>query len=311
MPVSEYAIRAKKRAIRSRGLANLRRFCATQVGETATHHRASEASIANEAQLRAKQTVANWRYLSAVAADSRYAPTAMGNSHRHRIGLTFGLFLSACGGGSASDGPASSPPPCVTEVGDRSSLMIDDFEDGDRQLLQSGNRHGSWYTSNDGSGIQAPAPDPAGDMPFVLSTPGSPQSPEYALRTVGWGFTGWGALLSVNLNAPQKALCSYDVSALTGIRFQAKGTGKLRVTLGTRATTQVADGGDCTTDTCSDFGAAVVLSDDWAQVSVAFTDFTQPSWATPAAWEPTETIRLTYWVEQGDFDYWIDDVQFY
>jgi hypothetical protein len=175
----------------------------------------------------------------------------------------------------------------------------------------AGHRHGSWYASNDGTGIQAPAPDPAGDKPFPLGTPGAPESEKFALRTVGWGFRDWGAFVSAALNAPDKALCSYDVTAFTGLRFQAKGSGNLRVALGTRSTTRVAEGGECATDTCSDFGAAVALSDEWTEHTVAFADLTQPSWATAATWTPAETVRLTYWVEQGDFDFWIDDVQFY
>ena len=202
---------------------------------------------------------------------------------------------------------------CRTEVADASSPLIDDFEDGNNELLPSGNRHGSWYVSNDGTGIQAPAPtlDSDGQHPFLLSSPGSPQSPQFALRTVGWGFTGWGAFVSVNLNAPDNAPCAYDVSAFKGLKFQAKGSGNLRAGIGTLATTQVANGGQCTGNECSDFGAAVQLTDDWREVSIAFSDLNQPSWATPAEWSATDAVRLTYWVEQGDFDYWIDDVQFY
>ncbi len=218
------------------------------------------------------------------------------------------LLLPACGG---NDSPAAKPAVCVTEVGDPSAPVIDDFEDGDSELLQPSNRHGSWYATNDGTGIQAPPPDPTGHKPFLLSTPGSSLSPKYALRTVGWGFTDWGAFVSVNLNSAENALCSYDVSAYSGLRFQAKGSGNLRVLIGTQSTTQLADGGQCTGDTCGDFGAAVELSDDWREVSIAFGELTQPSWASPEAWTPSEAVRLTYWVEHGDFDFWIDDVQFY
>jgi hypothetical protein len=200
---------------------------------------------------------------------------------------------------------------CTSEVGDPKSPLIDDFEDGDNKLLFTGNRRGAWYATNDGTGIQAPPPDPTGHNPFLLSAPGSPESPKHALRTVGWGFTEWGAYVSVNLNAPMSAPCPYDVSAYSGLQFRAKGSGQLRVTLGTRATTQVADGGECSGDQCSDFGADVALTNDWTELSLAFADLTQPSWAAPAVWTPSDTLRLSYWVEHGDFDYWIDDVQFY
>ena len=226
------------------------------------------------------------------------------------VSLSSVLSLLACAGeGSNSGGERAAV--CVAGVGEPSAPLIDDFEDGDSELLQLSNRRGSWYASNDGTGIQAPPPDASRHKLFLLSTPGSPKSPKYALRTVGWGFTDWGAFVSVNLNAPSKALCSYDLSAFTGLRFQVKGNATLRVTIGTQGTTPVADGGQCSGDNCSDFGAAVALTADWTEVSLAFSDLTQPDWASPVPWTPSETVRLTYWAPQGDFDFWIDDVQFY
>jgi len=223
--------------------------------------------------------------------------------------LTSALALLSCAGSSPSNDTRAAA--CVTGVGDPSAPLVDDFEDGDSELLRLGERSGSWYASNDGTGIQAPPPDATRLKSFLSSAPGSPLSPKYALRTVGWGFMGWGAFVSANLNAPSKTLCSYDVSGLSGLQFLVKGSANLRVTIGTQATTPIAEGGQCRGDNCSDFGAAVAVTDDWTEVSVAFSDLTQPSWASPAPWTPAETVRLSFWVEQGAFDFWIDDVRLY
>jgi hypothetical protein len=225
------------------------------------------------------------------------------------ISLMSVLSLQACAGGSSNGDDVRAV--CLAGSGDPSAPWLDDFEDGDRELLQSSNRRGWWYANNDGTGIQAPPPDATGQQPFLLSTPGSPKSPKYALRTVGWGFTGWGAFVSANLNSPSRTLCSYDVSGFSGLQFQVKGNGSLRVAIGTQATTPVVDGGQCGGDNCSDFGAVIALREDWMEVSIAFTELSQPSWASSAPWTPSEAVRLSYWVPEGDFDFWIDDVQFY
>ncbi|HKO51512.1 MAG TPA: hypothetical protein VJV79_27575 [Polyangiaceae bacterium] len=230
------------------------------------------------------------------------------DAYQHWIGVCLALTGAACGDAEQSKPTA---PACVTQTGTSSNSLIDDFEDGDNQLPRATNRHGSWTTINDGTGIQAPPPDRDGLTPFLMSMPGSPRSPAYALRSVGWGFTDWGASVVVGLNTTPSGPCSYDASVFSGIRFQAKGNGSFRVNLGTQETTPVADGGLCASSNCSDYGLPVDLPIDWTEVTVSFADLTQPGWASTAPWNAEAIVRLTLWVQRGDFEFWIDDLEFY
>jgi len=227
------------------------------------------------------------------------------------------FMLPACGSSTdtgkdqGSAGSSDGPTTCTTEVGERGSMLIDDFEDGDSQLFQPSNRHGFWYSNNDGTGIQAPPADPSGMKPFRPSSPGSPSSPKYALRTVGWGFESWGAFVSTSLATPAlAALCPYDASAFSGIRLNAKGTGNLRVTVGTTLTTTPSNGGECGATVCSDYGKDVELSSDWTELKIPFDELSVPNWASPVPWDPRKIAYLSFWVASGDFDIWIDDVGF-
>ncbi len=220
-----------------------------------------------------------------------------------------GAGVSGALGEAGAAGIMSTAAVCSDESARGVTPSIDDFEDGDT-VLQSSNRHGYWYANNDGSGMQVPKSDPGGST-FTLDAPGSPSSPRHALHTAGSGFTRWGAFVSTNLNTRANTLCPYDVSSFSGITFNAKGTGALRVEIGTRVTTPVGDGGMCTSALCSDYGLDVTLSDGWSKVRIPFDAIQLPVWASPAPWKPEDVVRLSFWVERGDFDFWIDDVAFY
>jgi hypothetical protein len=219
-----------------------------------------------------------------------------------------GVFAQFDNAGAA--GGLDRPDVCTPASAQGAPPLIDDFEDGNNVLLQPSNRNGYWYANNDGTGTQTPKADPSGAS-FTLGAPGSPSSPKHALHTAGFGFTSWGAFVSSNLNVRANLLCPYDVSSFTGIRFNAKGSGALRFEIGTRATTPVGDGGQCAAELCSDYGQDVTLSSDWSEVSVPFDAVDLPVWASPNPWQPNDVVRLSFWVTEGDFDFWIDDVTFY
>jgi hypothetical protein len=262
--------------------------------------------------------------IAALACGNNDATPQGGSAGSAGAGIAGGS--SSTGGDAASDagsagalaqaenagaaGSVETPAVCTPASAQSSPPLIDDFEDDDNLLLQPSNRHGYWYANNDGTGTQVPKADPSGAS-FTLDAPGSPSSVKHAMHTAGSGFTSWGAFVSTNLNVQTNLLCPYDVSSFSGIRFNAKGAGALRVELGTRVTTPVADGGQCAAEQCSDYGLDVTLSSDWSQVNIPFADVELPTWASPAPWQPTDVVRLSFWVVQGDFDFWIDDVTFY
>ena len=225
------------------------------------------------------------------------------------------LLAIACGksrvsGQQTPSATESLPISCQAAVGVGPVLSIDDFEDGDLKLNQAGNLHGVWYVNNDGTGEQTPAPGDESDADFIAGA-GSPESPEHALHTSGVGFERWGAFAAARLNASRSRACRYDLSAYSGVHFEAKGEGSLRVNLGTVATTPVVDGGECNGDACSDFGSSIQVDTEWRSIDVPFEALAQPSWADAAAFDPARALRISLWAERGDFEFWVDDLRFY
>jgi hypothetical protein len=228
--------------------------------------------------------------------------------------LALAMPLIGCGadsGAQTTDPAARLPVDCAPQTAPSAAFALDDFEDGDPLLNLQANLHGYWYVNNDGTGSQVPPLSEQGVTVALLADEGAPTSAKHSLYSRGSGFRAWGAFVATRLNSARSRACSFDVSASSALELQAKGTGTLRVNLGTSETTPIVDGGDCNATNCSDFGAVVALSPEWSRVVVAFDQLTQPDWAKPAAWDPSQLLRISIWSEQPDFELWIDDVGFY
>jgi hypothetical protein len=222
-------------------------------------------------------------------------------------------MLLACATGACGDTTSSPSTPrapkeaettlpaeCGPLAAPRADFLLDDFEDGDLALSRAAGLHGSWYGSNDGSGEQVGPRTMVDDEPDSL-----------VLYSLAAGFRGWGAFVAAQLNAARGRNCVYDVSASLGLKLRARGSGIVRVNLGTVATTPVVDGGTCNDERCSDFGAVLELSPVWSEHALPFSDLVQPEWARPMAFDPTTLLRISLWSEQADFELWLDDVTFY
>lgn len=223
-------------------------------------------------------------------------------------------WLLACGGEKTASPDARDEPSLPTECralhGLPAALLVDDFEDGDEFLNRGTGMSGSWYVENDGTGHQSPAPG-SGEFGALLAEPGAPNNAAHALHTTASGFEDWGAFVGVRLNAAQRVACTVDLSASVGLAFQARGSGDVRVNLGTPLTTPVADGGECAAAACSDFGGSVTLRSEWRDYELRFDELAQPSWATTADWDPRRVVRLSFWAEQSDLDLWLDELRFF
>lgn len=204
---------------------------------------------------------------------------------------------------------ASLPSQCSDAVGQGSPLQLDDFEDGDLELSQASNLHGAWYVNNDETGQQTPSP--GAEAKGLIDREGSPESPKNALHTRGSGFEVWGAFAAAHLNAARNHVCAYDLSSYSGLHLSVKGQGSLRVNLGTASTTPIVDGGSCAGDTCSDYGRTLELGRDWQSLDVPFAELEQPAWASAAKLDLAKTLRISFWSESGDFEFWVDDLRFY
>lgn len=238
-----------------------------------------------------------------------------------RAGCCCALLLAAvsCGSSTKDEAHAETlsearrrlPTACENDLTPRGNALVDDFEDGDLLLSTRAAFHGVWFVTNDATGEQVPTAGDDVESPLLVQVPGAPQSQRGALHTRGADFSGWGAIASGRLNESRSGPCTVNLSSYTGLSLRLKGSGALRVNVGTVATTPIEDGGDCHGDKCSDFGRLLEPSADWQSVSVAFSELSQPAWATPAAWEPEHALRVAFWIEAGAFDFWIDDVAFY
>jgi hypothetical protein len=210
---------------------------------------------------------------------------------------------------------------------------IDDFEDGDGDLIAIAGRNGSWFTFNDGTGSETPAPDrPV--LPEVLDASansllhvtGQNFSPAVALPDGGFAFgAGMGVLLRVDPDT-QQAL-PYDASGYDGMRFDYTATFPATVQLrlsflvATSATTPVEEGGTCTTGCSDDFGIFGVLPFSPFSFSSSFnwSQLTQQGFGTPVAFDPATILAFKWLVafpdvgqaaSANDFDVQLDNVSF-
>lgn len=248
-------------------------------------------------------------YSTAALACSTKTRYACGMHLRPVWGAVFFLLgASGCGGQEQRPGSKSSAVTCLSGVLPDREILVDDFEDGDLKLAPVGILQGTWYVSNDGTGQQAPDPADARAGRELVARDEA-DAVTLALHTSGTGFSRWGAFAAVRLNSAGSQICSVDLSGHERLGLRAKGEGSFRVNLGTRATTPIVDGGECATDACSDYGASVQLTAEWRELSLPIAELTQPEWADTAALEPESTLRLSFWSEAPDFDFWVDDIR--
>jgi hypothetical protein len=186
-------------------------------------------------------------------------------------------LLGAVGPARQGSLPGSGPPPISCEIEKSPGLLplIDDFEDGDAQLLPNDGRNGSWSVGQDGSG---------------MITTAIPPVPELG------GADGSGRAMH-----------------LKGIRFAARGFGKLRVILMQQ---NLAPGHPCSTcETTSGecgqlYSTEILLSSSWSPVIIDWASLQAPTVIdTPFA--PDQLMTLQFEMPAPDpFDLWIDDLSF-
>jgi hypothetical protein len=239
-------------------------------------------------------------------------PQAFGIRSQHTTAVSFafkvGEVVVTTGDGTLT----------VTATVDDTS--IDDFEDGDGRLSPLGGRNGTWFTANDGSGTQTPAP-------------GTPVVPEvdtnanFLLHGTGKGFgasgegSNFGALVGVDLlDGPNGAL-PYDASAYTGISFTYTLTSaaefsfnELRLNIGTSETTPVQFGGTCTASCFDDFGTFLFPTSFPTNATISFSQLSQEGFGAPTTFDAAALLQFKWNVifeeQPGDFDFTLDNVAF-
>ncbi|HWA74458.1 MAG TPA: hypothetical protein VG937_19065 [Polyangiaceae bacterium] len=187
-------------------------------------------------------------------------------SSKHNLGPALcacSLLLAACGqasghrlGGDVAGGPIE-----LLRVGtcgkDADLELIEDMEDNNQAIKQFAGRSGSWFSFNDGTGMQSP-PVATQLFPMARLEPARGTS-TLAVHTYGSGFTTWGAGVGFEL----ASTAPYDASGYAGIAFWARGaadvTQTVRVNVTDRNTSQF--GSVCDLDCQADVGATESVGD--------------------------------------------------
>jgi len=190
--------------------------------------------------------------------------------------------------------------------------MIDDFEDGDFNLLALGTpaRVGNWYAYGDSTGIVAE------DIAMIkrgASTKG--------IRGTGKDFTGWGSGIGVDLNNKGTKL-TWDASAYNSVTFWARvaaPTTGLSVTVLMQDidTDKLTSGKTCDPDVqgCDHHYFKVIsVTTNWQRFVIAFADLMPEPGTKPEpvpAFKPGAISSVQFRVNSGiTYDLYVDDVAF-
>jgi hypothetical protein len=169
----------------------------------------------------------------------------------------------------------------MTDVTSPSTLLIDDFEDGDTQALAT---DGWWYVVNDG----------AGEQRFGIE-PTSRSGSQLAAHTSGSGFRVWGAALGLDLTGYEHR---YDASAFDELRFWAR-TG---ATPRDVSVTFLSGTGD-------HFALIVSLTTEWRQFVAPFAAAFPTEGDANRSLDTTDLEALQFFMlTDAAFDLWLDDV---
>jgi hypothetical protein len=189
--------------------------------------------------------------------------------------------------------------------------LIDDFEDGNDRIFKGFQRDGFWFGASDkteGSTITPTAPFAAELLPPAESN----KDNRFAAHLTAAGETNWGVVWGAQLNWTHEGIkCPLNVSAFAGVRFRAKGPGKIRVAMAVPEVTPKDGGGSCV-DRCYDaHGKLFLLSDAWDSYEMRWEKLQQGGWGTEARFTPQRIVNLTVNVDVKSLpiDLWLDDVE--
>jgi hypothetical protein len=211
--------------------------------------------------------------------------------------------------GPERNGPSGVAPPnpgdCSAIAASGTAPLIDDFEDGDARGSANDGRSGSWHIIRDGTGGQVSMNEPP------QAELGGANASARAMHLSGSGFTVWGAGLALDLRQDSGP---YDASVHQGIRFFARGTDRLRLSL---VQQNLAPDHRCST--CDPqffecglfYGTEIVLGAAWTEYTVAWTTLGH-EFQGGTAFGPDQLLTLLFKsTSPAAFDFWIDDVAFY
>jgi endoglucanase len=181
--------------------------------------------------------------------------------------------------------------------------LLDDGEDGDTRIVVTDGREGYWFNFVDpwGSTIEpkrfAFQPGGPGDSKMAANMHGVlAKSGESLYSGMGFAFT--------NPKTP------FDISHAKGIRFWAKGPGKIRFKVPDRNTDPQ---GDRCTDCYNDFGVDIFLQNEWIRYTVPFDKMTQQDgWGDRTPGLDIKGAFAVQWqfdTAGAAYDIWVDNIE--
>jgi len=190
-------------------------------------------------------------------------------------------------------------------VAEGTNSLIDDFEDANARIAPLEGRAGSWRIFNDRTGKQVPEHASVWHPALI---PGGRGSSRYALHTWGGVFESWGVTGGFALAAPR----CYDASVYGGVKFWAKGPGRVMFSAKMTQVIPVEDGGTCREKCYDVHRTAIDLTKRWAEYTIAWRDLAQQGLGPAVAFDAKSLFEMAFFVDGEDtpFNFWIDDLSF-
>jgi hypothetical protein len=223
-------------------------------------------------------------------------------------GGTAGASAGSSGAGGAGTGGGGGSAG-VGGTGSIEELLIDDLEDGNHQIALMG-QVGYWYSYNDGTGTQTPAPvDPF--APVAVNPPIEGSSSTKAIHVRWQGMTAWGGGFGAVFT--EDSTVYYDASAYDGITFFARiesgSQTRVDLILAERRSLEPA----CTV--CGHHPIyALTLSTSWQRFYLPFALFQSDGGGDPSFFDldPSGLYGIQFFRGANQtIDIWVDDLAFY
>jgi hypothetical protein len=134
----------------------------------------------------------------------------------------------------------------------------------------------------------------------------------YAAQFSASGQKDWGASWGSTLTWTKKGIhCPLNLSGFAGVRFRAKGPGRIQMALAVPEVMPKEYRGTCV-DHCYDFhGKMFTLSDHWEAYTMRWERLQQGGWGVEARFTPSRIVQLNIKasVETLPIDFWVDDLE--
>lgn len=202
--------------------------------------------------------------------------------------------------------------PCSPAAPPGETILIDDFEDGDNRPFKEFQREGYWYSAADTTpGEIFPKPNTFA----AEALPESETAPQnrMAAHLVANGYSDWGVVWGTSLRWVDAGVkCPFNGTKFAGVKFRAKGTGRVRVNFGIPETIPKEYDGTCAERCYDTHSRVVMLTPEWETYEVPWAQLQQWGWGTQARFDPARLLSLQFAVDGKNLpvDFWLDDVTF-